>query len=261
MRPPLSPQNSEDPSSTKRRLSPPPPSGPADSTGETSGGDLKRRRSSNDQGRGKRMFGALMGTLSSFQKQTSKKDSKSVLERRAEIDARVKEKVAKEKEELAVINERTDRERKEEEEQRRIKLETETVQAPIPGHHYSDGPSLDILISLYFGLLLTVLQRDLENSGMLARAHHLYTQCEPKIYYRPYLLLPEQITLIEQQVVDTQAQIDANVEGTTLNRQPRRDSLGRDEKPVNKEKDVIQESSSESQSPKAADAVVEDETT
>ena len=81
---------------------------------------------------------------------------------------------------------------------------------------------------------------------MLARARHLYTQCEPRIYYRPYILLPEQITLIEQQVVDAQAQIDANVQGTTLGR---RDSLGRDIKQT--EEMDARESQSPSHSPKA----------
>ena len=53
---------------------------------------------------------------------------------------------------------------------------------------------------------------------MLSRAHHLYTQCSPRIYYRPYLLLPEQSALIEEQIIEAQAQIDAEVEGTTLKR-------------------------------------------
>jgi sRNA-binding protein len=75
------------------------------------------------------MFGALMGTLTSFQKQSSR-DSKSVFEKRAEIDARVKEKVAKEKEELAAEKERTDKERKEKEDQLKGQLEIETVMTP-----------------------------------------------------------------------------------------------------------------------------------
>ena len=72
------------------------------------------------------MFGALMGTLTSFQKQTSR-DSKSVFERRAEIDARVKERAAKEKVELDAERERMDKERKEKEEQHKSQLEIETV--------------------------------------------------------------------------------------------------------------------------------------
>jgi Skp family chaperone for outer membrane proteins len=71
------------------------------------------------------MFGALMGTLTSFQKQTSSKDSK--LAKRAEIDARIKERVAKEKEEMEAVKEQTERERKEQEEEQKSKLETETV--------------------------------------------------------------------------------------------------------------------------------------
>jgi sRNA-binding protein len=74
------------------------------------------------------MFGALMGTLNSFQKQTSK-DSKLAkqTERRAEIDARVKEKVAKEKEEVAATKEKETRERREREEEAKTLLEEETV--------------------------------------------------------------------------------------------------------------------------------------
>jgi pinin/SDK/memA/ protein conserved region len=126
MRPQASPppqSQSEDSATTtsKRPLSP-----TTEKTDSTENNSLKRRRLSTDQARGKRMFGALMGTLTSFQKQTSK-DSKSVLERRAEIDARVKERVAREKEEMAVIKERTDRERKEQEDQQRIKFENEIV--------------------------------------------------------------------------------------------------------------------------------------
>jgi hypothetical protein len=57
----------------------------------------------------------------------------------------------------------------------------------------------------------------------LAKAHHLYTECSPKIYYRPYILLPEQSALIEQQVTQAEAQVDVDTEGTTLTR--RDDSL------------------------------------
>jgi hypothetical protein len=53
---------------------------------------------------------------------------------------------------------------------------------------------------------------------MLGRAHHLHTQCSPTIYYRPYVLLPEQNAIIEEQLVEAQAQIDADNEGTTLKR-------------------------------------------
>jgi hypothetical protein len=131
MRPQASPppqsQSEGSPTTTSKRPLSPTTETTTDSTENNS---LKRRRLSTDQARGKRMFGALMGTLTSFQKQTSK-NSKSVMERRAEIDARVKERVAREKEEIAVIKERTDRERKEQEDQQRIKFENEIV-LPLP---------------------------------------------------------------------------------------------------------------------------------
>src|SRR5947207_2149477 len=137
MRPPVSPPPTtttttaadnelSSPSSTsKRPHSPPVLTEPSTQNGQ----EMKRRRLSTDQARGKRMFGALMGTLTSFQKQTSR-DSKSLLERRAEIDARVKERVAKEKEDLDAERERMDKERKEKEEQVKSKLEIENVTSP-----------------------------------------------------------------------------------------------------------------------------------
>ena len=78
------------------------------------------------------MFGALMGTLNSFQKQASK-DSKlaKTVSKRAEIDARVKEKVSREKEEIAASRGLAEKERKEKEEEDKLKLETETVD-PFP---------------------------------------------------------------------------------------------------------------------------------
>lgn len=71
------------------------------------------------------MFAGLMGTLNSFQKQTSQMARK--VEKRAEIDARVKERVAREKEEIDKDKERQDKERKDREEQLRLDIHTETV--------------------------------------------------------------------------------------------------------------------------------------
>lgn len=81
---------------------------------------------------------------------------------------------------------------------------------------------------------------------MLSRSHHLYTQCSPRIYYRPYLLLPEQSSLIEEQIIEARAQIDAEVEGTTLKSRgsPERRNTG-----VGRETDV-RESISSTSSPK-----------
>ena len=59
----------------------------------------------------------------------------------------------------------------------------------------------------------------LVNGNLKARACHLSTRTNPKIYYRPYLLTAEQQFLIDQQVDEVQAQIDADTQGTVLNAQ------------------------------------------
>jgi len=78
------------------------------------------------------MFGALLGTLNSFQKQTTGKDSKIArqTEKRAEIDARVKEQLAREKEELEGMKEAADRERRDKAEQAKLKIISERVTPP-----------------------------------------------------------------------------------------------------------------------------------
>jgi len=89
------------------------------------------------------MFGALMGTLTSFQKQTSAR-SKQV-ERRAEIDARVKERVKREKEVMAAEKEKGEKERRRKEEQVKLELETETVLFPpetLPPICLFEGPAV-----------------------------------------------------------------------------------------------------------------------
>jgi hypothetical protein len=118
IRPPQSPKEDHSPPPSKRPLSP--------IANENAQDDVsaKRRRLSGDKERGKRMFGALMGTLSSFRKQSQ--NSKSV-EKRAEIDARVKEKVAKEKEVMAANREKAEQERREREEEAKELIHKETV--------------------------------------------------------------------------------------------------------------------------------------
>jgi hypothetical protein len=77
----------------------------------------------------------------------------------------------------------------------------------------------------------------------LARAYHLHTQCSPRIYYRPYVLLDGQKSQIGRQIAETRAKIDVDVEGITLKH---RDSLGRD---ARDEQDVNQMEAQDSPSP------------
>lgn len=56
----------------------------------------------------------------------------------------------------------------------------------------------------------------LQRSLLLERAHHLSTKTSPSIYYRPYLRTSEQQALIDEQISQAQAQIDADQHGTTF---------------------------------------------
>lgn len=97
----------------------------------------------------------------------------------------------------------------------------------------------------------------LQNSLALMRAHHLHTVTSPKIYFRPYLLLPEQVGLIETQVAETQAQIDVDEHGTILKR---RDSPETDVRPEEGDKEVVDENirDSRSVSPKGDESMEEE---
>jgi pinin/SDK/memA/ protein conserved region len=147
------------------------------------------------------MFGALLGTLNSFQKQSSGKIARQT-EKRAEIEARVKEQLAREKEELDEKREAAGRERKERLDQAKLQIVNERV-------------SSRVALLKSFGPSLTGKTR-LQRSLLLERAHHLSTKTSPSIYYRPYLLTSDQKALIEEQISQAQAQIDADEHGTTF---------------------------------------------
>jgi hypothetical protein len=86
---------------------------------------------------------------------------------------------------------------------------------------------------------------------LLARAHHLSTGSVSKIYFRPYLLLPEQNEIIEEQVANAKKEIEE--EEVKLQR---RDSLGTDAPP----EDVRKEDGGDStDSTQKVDEPVEDE--
>ena len=136
------------------------------------------------------------------------------VEKRAEIDARVKERVAKEKEEIDKDKERQDKERKDREEQLRLDIHTETV--PLFSNILFLCSFSCVCCAFMVGDLLQTL---LQNANLLAQARHLHTEATPRIYYRPYLLTSEQSTIIEEQITQAQASIDANSLGSTLKRQ------------------------------------------
>jgi pinin/SDK/memA/ protein conserved region len=167
------------------------------------------------------MFGALLGTLNSFQKQSSGKIARQT-EKRAEIEARVKEQLAREKEELDEKREAAERERKERLEQAKLQIVNERVS------------------SLFVPLrpretMLTMSKTRLQRSLLLKRAHHLSTKTSPSIYFRPYLLTSDQKALIEEQISQAQAQIDADEHGTTFRPHRESSTQPRDEEPADED--------------------------
>lgn len=118
--------------------------------------------------RGQRLFGALLGTLS----QTG---SKPAHKKRDEIAAKQRERVKKE------VGER-------EEEIRRKKAELDRVRKA--EQKTWDDESMRI-----------------RHRNMRATAHYLQTKTEPRLYYKPWDLRPEEKETIEHQVEEVEAAI------------------------------------------------------
>ena len=101
------------------------------------------------------------------------------------------------------------------------------------------------------------------------RAQHLSTKCTPTIYYKPYILTTGQKALVEEQISQAQAQIDANEEGTTLRPHPESDLRTRDDGATVEEEKAgegedtnaggVQEEGQRSPSPPAGNALKDDE--
>jgi len=103
---------------------------------------------------------------------------------------------------------------------------------------------------------------------LLDRAQHLSTKYTPTIYYKPYILTTDQKALVEEQISQAQAQIDANEEGTTLRPLQESDLRRDDGATVEDEKagegedtnaGGVQEEGQRSPSPPAGNALKDDE--
>lgn len=69
------------------------------------------------------------------------------------------------------------------------------------------------------------------------RAYHLHTETSPRIYWRPYILTNEQKAIIDEQINQAQAEIDAGTQGTTLNRRDSPDVYEKQED----QKDIVKD--------------------
>ncbi|GIZ45462.1 hypothetical protein CKM354_000862700 [Cercospora kikuchii] len=150
--------------------------------------DARRRGSAkgaDEKQRSKRLFGALLGNLNRPSDRTSK--------RRAEIEQRKKAELQKQ-----------DDERLEDRQKRLERLAVQRKKEQI-----------------------NVDERDMHvrHKNMLSKANFLQTRAEPKLYYRPWDLLPDEEDLVEQQIKDAQAQIDRELVEWEEEKQKRLDGI------------------------------------
>ncbi|CAK1364904.1 unnamed protein product [Cercospora beticola] len=158
--------------------------------------DARRRSSAkgaDEKQRSKRLFGALLGNLNRPSDRTSK--------RRAEIEQRKKAELQKQDDERL--------------EDRQKRLERLAVQRK--------KEQID------------VDERDMHvrHKNLLSKANFLQTRAEPKLYYRPWDLLPDEEDLVEQQIKDAQAQIDRELVEWEDEKQRRLDEFKESKAPRN----------------------------
>jgi len=142
------------------------------STSQPLANDRRNSRVQEERKRGQRLFGGLLNTL-------SQSTSSSQQKRRQEIERRQQEKAKQQKAE--------DEERRSE---RLRKLKEVRQQEMVKFNEQS----------------MRIL-----HSSMLTMAHFLCTKTEPKIYYKPWQLLPSDEERIKLQIEETEALIDREV--------------------------------------------------
>ncbi|KAI9833654.1 MAG: hypothetical protein M1826_006745 [Phylliscum demangeonii] len=147
--------------------------GPPEEANKPRALDRHSERRSNGQAeekqRGRRMFGALLGTL-------SQNSATTVQKRRADIERKQQSKLKLQAEEY-------DTKKKKELEQRRLVRKREQKKY--------DEQSMRI-----------------RHSNMLAMAHSLRTLAQPQLYYKPWKLFSEEEARIRKQIEDAEIQVD-----------------------------------------------------
>ncbi|KAF1812510.1 hypothetical protein P152DRAFT_416653 [Eremomyces bilateralis CBS 781.70] len=144
-------------------------------TDEPDDNRLNRRRSGleAEKGRGKRLFGALLGTL-------SQNSASAAQRRRADID---KKQQAKLRQQAADFD------------QRRKERLGDILEARKREQGKFEEQSMRV-----------------RHSNMLAMAHFLQTKTEPRLYYKPWELSAEEEDIIASQVAEVEVTIDRELE-------------------------------------------------
>ncbi|EPY50211.1 hypothetical protein SPOG_00972 [Schizosaccharomyces cryophilus OY26] len=128
------------------------------------------RKEPTENKRSKRMFGALLGTLGKFQKEAEREKQSETRVRRAELEKKLAKRQEEERKELD-IQESQEQEQREKDlaQERRVAME-------------------DLELDL----------KDLKQTLKKQESTFLKTNTEPRLYYRPYYLLPSQKEYLDQ---------------------------------------------------------------
>ncbi|CCX05119.1 Similar to Uncharacterized protein C26F1.02; acc. no. Q10492 [Pyronema omphalodes CBS 100304] len=171
------------PESSKRaRLSP----GPEDSHAPERS-ERRKHGLEEEKKRGKRLFGALLGTIGKFQKDSSSVRARNSAVKRKEVEAKLQEKLKQQDEEL--------------DEKRRKEQDDYTLRKRVESRDFEEravgGPSaMDYTVG---GSRLMNKQMQIKNATITAQANMLATTTEPKLYFLPWKLLPAEEETIAQQ--------------------------------------------------------------
>ncbi|OLL23258.1 Pinin 1 [Neolecta irregularis DAH-3] len=175
---------SKESSTQKRRLSTNSPDSKRPRLAPSTEHASSRRRSSifdgaDERKRGQKMFGNLLGTLGKIQRESSSTKAKAGANRRAEIEAKLAERLQREKEELAQ-KEKEQNDEKRREVNREVLLSEQKMEK---------------------GIMQT------RHSQLLHQAHFIQTKAEPRLYYLPWKLSSDEDDQIDEQIVRAKDQI------------------------------------------------------
>ncbi|RDL34443.1 uncharacterized protein BP5553_07571 [Venustampulla echinocandica] len=155
-----------------------------------SGKDRPKSSAQEERKRGQRLFGGLLSTLS----QTTPNGPQR---RRQEIEKRQQEKAKHQK--------------AEDEGRRAEKLASLKAARQAGQIKFNERSVMQALIGSH-DALLTLIKMRIRHSNMLAMAHFLCTKTEPKLYFKPWELLPEEEDRIKTQIAEVETLIKREVE-------------------------------------------------
>ncbi|CAK9839165.1 EJC auxiliary factor, pinin ortholog Pnn1 [Schizosaccharomyces pombe] len=123
-----------------------------------------------EQKRGRRMFGALLGTLGKFQQESEREQKSARKVKRAELEEKLAKRREQELQEL----------------EKQEKIEAEILESRLQEQRKVALDELE--------LDRNDLKKVLDNK----KSYYLRTKTQPSLFYRPYYLLPSQRTQLEQ---------------------------------------------------------------